>query len=265
MKGILLIGYGSNEPDAEDAMKMQAGRLKDSRTYPTYWTFTRVNKPTPQEALSKMAADGIDDAVVVPLIISDSMVSTQKIPELLGTTYPEGKVTVDGKEIRLRFASAVGTDPNIIEIFYENIRKNNGKKTTPILVIGHGSKDLKNTKTVADIADKLRSSGYTNVTACFNEFNDPTVEDAFADALSKADDLVLALPMFIAGGVHITRDVPPKIGLPERGTVGCVDRDGKKIMVVLAPCIGHDPILREAILSRVESIFGEDRRRPGTE
>ena len=260
MKGILLIGYGSNEPDAEDAMKMQAGRLKDSRTYPTYWAFTRVNTPTPKDALAKMAADGIDDAAVVPLIISDSMVSTQKIPELLGTTYPEGTVSVDGKDIRLRFSSAVGTDPGIINIFLENIKKNNGKKTTPILVIGHGSKDLKNTKTVTDIADKLRGNGYTNVTACFNEFNEPTVEAAFSDALSKADDLVLALPMFIAGGVHITRDIPPKIGLPERGTVGCVDNDGKKIMVVLAHCIGHDPILRDAILSRVDSIFGTDRR-----
>ena len=260
MKGILLVGYGSNEPDAENSMKLQAGRLQDSHTYPTYWAFTRVNTPTPKEALAKMAEDGIDEAVVVPLIISDSMITTQKIPELLGTTYPEGTVDVNGKEIKLTFSSAVGTDPGVVNIFLENIKKNNGKKTTPLLVIGHGSKDLKNTATVSAVADMLREKGYRNVTACFNEFNDPTVEDAFAKALDEAEDLVLALPMFIAGGVHITRDIPPKLGMEERGTLGCVDHNGKKIMVVLTPCIGNDPFLRNAILDRVNTIFGEDRK-----
>ena len=159
-------------------------------------------------------------------------------------------------DIKLRVTGAVGTDPGIVDIFVENIKKNNGLKSTPILVIGHGAKDLKNTTVVTDMAKSLSGLGYENVTACFNEFNDPTVEDAFAAALKKANDLIIALPMFIAGGVHVTRDIPPKIGIAEHGTVGCVDRDGKKIMVVLTPCIGRDPYLSNVIAARVDKLFG---------
>ncbi len=257
MKGILLVGYGSNEPEAEFSMKLQAGRVTDYGSYPTYWAFTRVNRPSVEDALANMAADGIDEAAVVPLIISDGMATTKMIPDMLGITYPEGDVTVDGKKIHLSMTSAVGTDPGIVDIFVENIKKNNGKKTTPLLVIGHGSKDLKNPELVSGIADRLRNLGYKNVTACFNEFNTPAVEDAFTAALDKADDLILALPIFMSGGVHVTRDIPPKLGMAEKQNVGCVDHNGKKIMVLLTPCIGSDPYLRDVIIARVKKLFGE--------
>ena len=263
MKGIVIIGYGSNEPDSAEVVRMQAGRIKDTRTYPVYWAYTRVNSPSVDETLSQMAEDGIDEAVVIPLVISEGMVTTKMIPDLLGITYPEGEVTVDGHKIRLRMARAVGTDPRIAEYIAEAVEKNNAKKDTPILVIGHGSKDMKNPEIVSALAESLKKAGYSDVTACFNEFNDPTVEDAFASALSKADDLVIAVPFFIAGGVHVTRDIPPKIGLPERGTVGCVDHDGKKIMVVLTQPIGLYPCLRNIIIDRADEILGKDRRPAG--
>ena len=259
MKAIFIIGYGSNEPDAQNIMKLQVGKLTEDRTYPVYYAFTRVNSPSVPEALAKMAEDGVDEAAVVPLIVSDSSVSTEAIPGMLRITYPEGTAEVNGKKIRLIMTPAVGTSPGVVDIFLRDIANNCGKLSTPLMVVGHGSKDERNPAAVRKVAEALQNKGYEHVFVCFNEFSEPTVEEAFSKALDLADDLIIALPMFMAGGVHITRDIPPKIGIAEREKVGCVDHNGKKVMVVLAPCIGHDPMFADVILSRANEALKENR------
>ena len=155
MKAIFIIGYGSNEPDAQNVMKLQVDKLTQGRTYPVYYAFTRVNSPSVPEALGKMADDGVDEAAVVPLIVSDSMVSTEAIPGMLGITYPEGTVDVNGRKIRLIMTPAVGTSPGVVDIFLRDIAENNGKKSTPVMVVGHGSKDSRNPAAVRAVAEAL--------------------------------------------------------------------------------------------------------------
>lgn len=255
MKGILLVGYGSKEPDAAETMRLQAGRLSEIKGCKVYTGFYRVTAPSIEEAMHQIADDGVDQLAVVPLLISDSTMTSDIIPKAIGIEGHEGKVTVDGRQISVVMSGAVGTDAGVADLFVREAEKAGAKKDTPILLIGHGSKDDKNPEAVYNAAKGIKAHGYVNLFVCFNEFCDPTVEEAFSVALRYADDLVLALPMFISDGVHIKHDIPPKIGLVEGECEGFIERDGRRIHIVRESGIGADPYFAEVISSRADQLF----------
>lgn len=257
MKGILLVGYGSKEPDASETMAMQASRLSEIRSEKVYTAFYRVNTPSIPDAMKQIAADGVDQLAVVPMLISDSSMTSEIIPGAIGIEGHKGETIVDGKKIEVIMSGAIGTDAGVPALFCDAIKAFGGKSDTPILFIGHGSKDNKNPDTVRAAGEAVKAAGYSDVSVCFNEFNTPTVEDAFAHALENADDLILALPMFIADGVHLKKDIPPKIGIAVDTSEGYVEHNGKKIKVIRTPSIGQDNYFCKVISARVDSIMSQ--------
>ena len=76
-------------------MRVQARKLEEIRGQKVYTGFFRVSKPSIQEAMSQMAADGVDSLAVVPLLISDSSMTSDLIPEAIGMKGRKGTVVVD--------------------------------------------------------------------------------------------------------------------------------------------------------------------------
>lgn len=256
MKGILLVGYGSREPDAAETMAMQADNLSKIRPEKVYTAFYRVNTPSIPDAMKQIASDGVDELAVVPLLISDSSMTSEIIPGAIGIEGNKGEVEVDGKKVRVVMSGAIGTDDGVPALFCDMIEKYGGKSDTPILFVGHGSKDNKNPDTVRAAGEAIMKAGYSDVTVCFNEFNTPTVEEAFAHALGNSKDgLILALPMFIADGVHLKKDIPPKIGIAVDTSEGVVEHDGVEVKVIRTPSIGQADYFCKVISTRVDSIF----------
>lgn len=251
------MAYGSKEPDAEETMRTQARKLEEIRGQKVYTGFFRVSKPSIQEAMAQIAEDGVDSLAVVPLLISDSSMTSEIIPEAIGIQGHKGVAKVGSKEIKISMCGAVGTDAGVADLLVKEIEKAGGKKDTPILLIGHGSKDDKNPEAVYEASKGVKARGYVNLSVCFNEFCHPTVEEAFDVALRYADDRVLALPMFISDGVHIKKDIPPKIGLKEFENEGDVEYKGRKIHVFRESGIGADPYFAEVISKRVDKLFSE--------
>ncbi len=252
-----MVAYGSKEPDAEETMNAQAKKLEEIRGQKVYTGFYRVSKPSIQEAMAQIAADGIDELAVVPLLISDSSMTSDLIPEAIGISGHRGVAAVGSKKINVVMCGAVGTDAGVADLLVKEIEAAGGKSDTPILLIGHGSKDDKNPEAVYEASKGVKARGYTNLTVCFNEFCHPTVEEAFDVALRYADDMVLALPMFISDGVHIKKDIPPKIGLKEFENEGTFEYKGKKIRIFRESGIGSDPYFAEVISKRVDLLFTE--------
>lgn len=250
-----MVAYGSKEPDAEETMRIQARKLEEIRGQKVYTGFYRVSKPSIQEAMSQIAEDGVDDLAVVPLMISDSSMTSEIIPEAIGITGRKGVSTVGSRKINVVMCGAVGTDAGVADLLVREIEKAGGKKDTPVLLIGHGSKDDKNPEAVYEASKGIKAKGYVNLSVCFNEFCHPTVEEAFDVALRYADDMILALPMFISDGVHIKKDIPPKIGLREFENEGDVEYKGKMIHVFRESGIGADPYFAEVISKRVDNLF----------
>ena len=124
-----------------------------------------------------------------------------------------------------------------------------------LLIIGHGSrleygKELIN-ETAKMIAEK--TDEYTIIT-CSMEFNEPNVEEGLAEMRKKDIDYLVAIPMFLAKGIHVLHDIPEILGLSEgefRGEFALAD--GRNIPLVYANPLGSDPLLANLMLKNAET------------
>ena len=124
-----------------------------------------------------------------------------------------------------------------------------------LLIIGHGSrleygKELIN-ETAKMIAEK--TDEYTIIT-CSMEFNEPSVEEGLAEMRKKDIDDLVAIPMFLAKGIHVLHDIPEILGLSEgefRGEFTL--EDGRNIPLIYANPLGSDPLLANLMLKNAEA------------
>lgn len=124
-----------------------------------------------------------------------------------------------------------------------------------LLIIGHGSR-LTYGKELIDQTAKMiaeRTDEYDIIT-CAMEFNEPDVEAGLAQMREKDIDFLVAIPMFLAKGIHVLHDIPEILGLKEgefRGEFTLAD--GRKIPLIYASPLGSDPMLAELMLKNTET------------
>ena len=101
--------------------------------------------------------------------------------------------------------------------------------TKAVLIVGHGSRLMFNKMTMEFQADLHRKKGFDHVYIGYNETSIPSIEDAMVTMAEDGVDEVVALPFFIASGLHMTRDIPPKLGLKDGEKEGIAVINGKKM------------------------------------
>ncbi|MDN7013340.1 sirohydrochlorin nickelochelatase [Methanoculleus sp. FWC-SCC3] len=127
-----------------------------------------------------------------------------------------------------------------------------------MLLVGHGSKLPYNkelTETTAKfIAEK--TDEYI-VKSGFMSLNTPTVEEQLEAFRSEDIDMLVVVPLFLAKGVHINKDIPEILGLPEGQRRGTFQLNGKSVPLVYANPIGSDPLLAELMLKNASDAIAE--------
>jgi sirohydrochlorin cobaltochelatase len=119
-----------------------------------------------------------------------------------------------------------------------------------VLIIGHGSKLNFNKEIMELHAKRLREKGFEHVYIGFNETSSPLIEETLEVMAKDGIDRIYALPLFIASGVHLTEDIPAKLGI-EEGNSGTVTINGKKMDVKYATAIGDDPYITEILIKKI--------------
>ncbi len=121
-----------------------------------------------------------------------------------------------------------------------------------ILAIGHGSKLPYNKEVVTQIADYI-AQNHTDVVvrAGFMENSEPTLNEAIAAFSGTGVTKVAAVPVFLASGVHITKDIPNILNLDENGC-GTLMVDGTEVPICYAGPLGADKLIADLVYKRVE-------------
>ena len=65
-------------------------------------------------------------------------------------------------------------------------------------------------------------------------------------------DVLVVVPLFLAKGVHIEKDIPGEIGLPEGTKKGSFVMNGTSIPLVYADPIGSDPLLADLMVKNAK-------------
>ena len=65
---------------------------------------------------------------------------------------------------------------------------------------------------------------------------------------------VAAVPVFLASGVHITKDIPHILSLDENGC-GTLEIDGKAVPLCYAKPLGADELIADLVFKRVQEVL----------
>jgi sirohydrochlorin cobalto/nickelchelatase len=115
-----------------------------------------------------------------------------------------------------------------------------------LLLVGHGSSMPFNQELIEKTAvmikekhpDYIVKSGFMNI-------NKPSIKDSLDAFRHEPIDALVVVPLFLARGVHIEKDIPGEIGLPEGIRKGTFTMNGKSVPMVYAEPIGVDPLLAD--------------------
>jgi sirohydrochlorin cobaltochelatase len=118
-----------------------------------------------------------------------------------------------------------------------------------MLLVGHGSKMPYNQELVEKTAEIIREKNPGYLVRCgFMNLNTPSIKESM-EAFRKEDiEVLVVVPLFLAKGVHIEKDIPGEIGLPEGVKKGTFTLNGRSIPLVYAEPIGSDPLLADLMV-----------------
>ena len=127
-----------------------------------------------------------------------------------------------------------------------------------LLLVGHGSSLPYNKQIVEETARMVsrKDPGYI-VKSAFMNMNRPTIREALDEFKKEDVDSIIVVPLFLARGVHINKDIPEVLGLKEGSYRGSLLKNGSEIPLVYADPIGSDPLLAELMLKNAARALRE--------
>ena len=103
-----------------------------------------------------------------------------------------------------------------------------------LILIAHGSKDPRWRVPFEKLIKKLKLEvGENQVFLCYMEFAEPTLMDVSKQAVQTGVRSARLLPLFMAGGAHLDKDIPPMIQ--------AVQKEFPSFSIELLPAIGEHP------------------------
>ncbi|MCM0612255.1 CbiX/SirB N-terminal domain-containing protein [Marinobacter sediminum] len=106
-----------------------------------------------------------------------------------------------------------------------------------IILLAHGSSDKRWCETFEGLAAPTLSA-VPHSQVAYMELAEPSLEDTVADGVSAGVREFTVVPLFLAAGRHLRKDVPAMIASLEQT---------HNVKIVLAPPIGENPLLGQAI------------------
>jgi len=121
------------------------------------------------------------------------------------------------------------------------------------LLVGHGSQKPYN-KQLIDNTAKIISEKKKDyiVRTGFMEFNEPSIPEALESFRKEDIEMLQVVPLFLARGMHIDKDIPEILGIEEGGHRGTFRLENKEIPLVFADPIGENELLADLMISNGE-------------
>ncbi|MEU9981595.1 sirohydrochlorin chelatase [Streptomyces sp. NPDC050856] len=235
---LLVIAHGSRDPRhaaTVHALVRRAGSLRPGARIET--AFLDFNVPSVPAVLERLAAEGVRDAVAVPLLLTRAFHAKADIPAALRQAPPSLRVTQ---------APVLGPSPLLTAALerrlYEAGLSPADKRSTGVVLASAGSTDPEAIAVIAETARELRHTGWCSVRPAFASARLPTTEDAVRALRADGVRRVAVAPYVIAPG-----------RLPDRIARGAAGAD------VLGGVLGPSPEVARLLLERYDEARAEER------
>lgn len=123
-----------------------------------------------------------------------------------------------------------------------------------IIIVGHGSRYEYNKKIMELQAERLKNMGYKDIYIGFNETSSPRIAETVARMADDGIDEIVALPFFIASGIHMEKEIPEKLGLESYCDGGAININGHNLIMHYEKPFGNDPLLSKILFERITEL-----------
>lgn len=237
--GILLISHGSSLPYAEETFQTILDKYIAKTNHNAEVGYMKVTKPSIPEAINNLLdknnnikriiampvflAPGIHTNIDIPIILD--LNPKERDPRCPDGNYPNDHYLKKSKPVEfygeIDLMDCIGPDPAIIDIIntrilsaIKNSDKNISSDKTAILLVSHGSRLNYNREFITDIYKQYNNQSNYSIGQGFMELCKPTIAEAINKLTEKNEfDRLVVVPVFLAPGIHTTRDIPIILGL----------------------------------------------------
>ncbi|HEY5837074.1 sirohydrochlorin chelatase [Streptomyces sp.] len=234
---LLVVAHGSRDPRHAATVRALTRRLAAARPGLRVETaFLDFNTPSVPAAVRRLAADGVRDAVALPLLLTRAFHAKADIPAVLRES------TAPYPWLRLRTAGVLGPSPLLIAALERRLHeaglRPGDRSSTGVVLASAGSTDPEASAVIASIAREWRRTGWCAVRPAFASASLPRTEDAVRRLRAEGVRRIAVAPYVIAPGF-----------LPDRIAHGAEEAGAD----VLAPVLGAAPELTELLLLRYDA------------
>ncbi len=130
-----------------------------------------------------------------------------------------------------------------------------------VLVLGHGSSLPYNKEVVSAVADMIaKNNENTMVKTAFLNIDTPTLQEGLRSFEGTGVNRIVALPCFLAHGVHTMQDIPRVLGIKEGDNRTMIQLGGNDIELVYAEPLGADPCIAGIAYERIVDALKDQTR-----
>ncbi|MET8730328.1 sirohydrochlorin chelatase [Streptomyces parvus] len=233
---LLVIAHGSRDPRHAATVHALTERVRAERPGLRVETaFLEFNAPSVPRVLERLAAQGADEVVALPLLLTRAFHAKTDIPSVLR----EARARLP--RLRIRQADVLGPSPLLNATLGRRLREAGARPgdlpRTGLVLASAGSTDPEAIAVIAEIARELRHTGWCAVRPAFASALLPRTEDAVRELRAEGVDRVAVAPYVIAPG-----------RLPDRIAAGAEAAGAD----VLADVLGPAPELARLLLKRFD-------------
>jgi sirohydrochlorin cobaltochelatase len=134
------------------------------------------------------------------------------------------------------------------------VKSNTGvfMKDVGILVLGHGSSLPYNRELVESLAQMISKNHSGPVRTAYLNMNQPGIPEGLGSFAGTKVKKIIALPLFLAHGVHTRQDIPKELGVDLQRRRGMLKIGGEEVEVICAEPLGVDECIAALACRRAE-------------
>lgn len=204
MKGILICGHGSRDPEGVRGFKELVALLKER--YPDYmvdYGFLEFSHPVYAAAVERMYLAGVREILAIPAILFAGAHAKNDIPYEMNTLQSQ----YEG--LRIRLGRHIGITPSILKLAQQLILEAGGTgdlSDACLLVVGRGTSDPDANADVAKMTRMLwEGMGFGFATTAYIGVTKPLLQEALPIVELLPYKRVIAVPVFLFTGVLLKK------------------------------------------------------------
>jgi sirohydrochlorin cobaltochelatase len=246
---LLIAGHGTRDEAGARELLILVERVRAlAPGLPAAAGFIELSMPPVAFAAADLVAGGIDDIVVVPLMLLAAGHAKNDIPALIA------RLRIEHPGVRFRYGRDLGLHPTLLSLIDERLATAvpaPARRDTAVLLVGRGASDPDANADTAKLGRLLwEGRPWSLVEVCYAGITDPRVPEGLERCRRLGARRIVAMPYLLFGGrledrVHAQcaefTAAHPEIDVRVAGHLGPCDAIAKLVLERYHEAIDGDP------------------------